>query len=190
MSITIPNINNTFDVSDIILEQKILCEHNIATIKQVAKVRTDREINDEINRRIRIANDFLGMGGSRKTGCLYFEPTTDNNSVCEHVIPVAELVKLFLEGKHSFETIVFYPIACISKAKDNELRQHGLSKKGFDFEYPFKRYKKAEIKIYTHFNEEIDPDTWSMQKHWDLLFRTEELKEIIEKITLKNKYCI
>lgn len=185
MTISIPGMQGGFTTVDIILEQKILCELNIKTIKENARVRIDREVNDEINRRIRLANDFLGMAGSRKLGCLYFEDGVDGGGVCEHVIPIAELVSRYQSGI-KFEELIFYPVARISKESDKKLTSIGLGKRGYDLERPFKRYVGANICIKTHHGDMIDACSWSMRDHWSLVFGTEELKEILKSLQFEK----
>ena len=186
MAIKIPGVRNIrgADTADIIAEQIALCESNLRTIDNVAFFRKEREKRDEINRRLRGCNDFLGMAGSRKDGCLYREVniTSDVPMVCEHAIPVTALVSLYEEGFASFEKIAFYPVALISKMSDKRLGNLGLVKSGHDNEIDFKRYNTAGIRIETHEGNEIDTETWSIKDHWALLKSTPPLANIKAKV--------
>lgn len=187
MSIQIPGVNSKYSTADIILEQKLLCEANIDTIRKLAHVRTEREINDEVNRRIRLANDFLGMAGSRKMGCLYHEKEMNNvDAMCEHVVPMSVLVDLYHTGNESFEKLVLYPIARISKVSDNELNRIHPRNTGCNLENPFRRYEKPRIKIVTHTGKDVDLHNWSMRDHWNLVLETTELEPILEVLEIRH----
>lgn len=131
------------------------------------------------------------MAGSRKNGCLYREVglTPDTQVVCEHAIPVTALVSLYKLGM-PFEEMVFYPVARISKASDKRLEQSGLVKSGHDLSFPFLRYHKVGIVMETYQGLAIDCDIWTMENHWDLVEKTQELsiirREVLNK--LQNQF--
>lgn len=190
MSITIPGVRNSqgASTSDVITEQIALCKANLASIEKIAFFRKAREKRDEINRRLRGCHDFLGMAGSRKNGCLYREIglTADTQVVCEHAIPVTALVSLYETGK-PFEEIVFYPVARISKESDKRFGKLGLVKSGHDLGLPFLRYHRAGIAMETHEGIGIACDSWTMDDHWDLVNRTQELSSIRREVLIKLK---
>ena len=181
MSIQIPGVRNKHGATTahVIAEQIALCESNIRNIQKIAVYRKEREIRDEINRRLRGCHDFLGMAGSRKNGCLYreFELNETTQLVCEHAIPVSGLVSLFEAGT-PFEELVFYPVARIAKTSDKKFEKMGLVKTGHDSTYIFSRYHKVGIRIETHEGFKIDTETWSIQQHWELVESTPELLQI------------
>lgn len=189
MTIVIPGVRNARDArtSDVITEQIALCKANLSSIDRIAFYRKDREKRDEVNRRLRSCHDFLGMAGARKNGCLYREAglDPDASTVCEHAIPVTDLVSLYEDGM-PFEVLVFYPVARISKASDRRLQEQGLVKSGHERNLPFLRYYKAGIAIETHEGRAIDCDTWTIENHWDLVGATRELsairQEVLEKL--------
>jgi len=188
MTIKIPSVRNQrgATTADIIVEQVALCESNLKNIEEIAFFRKEREINDEINRRLRCCHTFLGMAGSRKLGCLYREVglTEEDRTICEHVIPVSGLASLYENGVQ-FEKLVFYPVALITKTSDKRFRELGLVKTGHDPLNIFRRYCTANIKIETHERNEIDTQSWTIDDHWSLVESTPQISNIKIKVHKK-----
>lgn len=190
MTIFIPGIKNKHGATtaDVVAEQIALCKANLLTIEKVAFFRKPREKRDEINRRLRVCHDFMGMAGSRKFGCLYREVGLNSEVpvVCEHAIPVTAIVSLYEMGT-PFEELVFFPVARISKASDRKFGDLGLTKSGHDLDRPFLRYHTADIEVETHFGKKVSCKDWSIQDHWQLVEETPELaairQEVLKKIT-------
>lgn len=182
MPIIIPN-SRIGTTSDVIAEQIALCKAVVKVIGEVAKVRKNREINEEIGRRLRICQDFLGMRGTRRYGCLYRQVGLNEKTpvVCEHAIPITALVSLYHKGE-LLEDLVFYPVARISKESDKKFGSLGLVVKGHDLGMPFRRYREADIKIEDHNGNPIDCTAWTMEKHWKLLDETKELSRIRNEV--------
>ncbi len=175
----------------VIAHHETLCKEIINTIQKHARYNKDREVNDEINRRIRAANDALGMKGSRKMGCLYHEAGFEHKKsggICEHAIPLTKLVELYRTEKKTFLELSLYPIARISKELDANLTRNGLARNGHDLKHPFKRYQNINPppKIKTHKGDAVDLENWSITDHWNLVFETEELKNLLEDSAFKN----
>ena len=191
MAVRIPSVRNKHGATTahIIAEQIALCESNIRNVQEIAIYRKEREIRDEINRRLRVCHDFLGMAGSRKYGCLYKEVKIDEDQplICEHAIPVSGLVSLYESGV-PFEKLVFYPVVRILKTSDKKFEEMGLVKSGFDEEFIFLRYAKAGIPIETHFGREIDTNSWTIENHWEFIKQTPEIMKIKKHVReLLNK---
>lgn len=188
MAIHIPGIRSKHGATtaDVVAEQIALCKANLLTIEKVAIFRKPREIRDEINRRLRGCHDFMGMAGSRKFGCLYREADLDPEVpvVCEHAIPVTEMVSLYQAGT-PFEELVFFPVARIAKTSDQKLDGQGLTKSGSDLDRPFMRYHTAGIEIETHFGMKISCKDWSIEDHWSLVDNTPEISHIRQELTTK-----
>jgi len=185
MAIKIPGVRNKYGATTahVIAEQIALCESNISNIQTIAIYRKEREIRDEINRRLRVCHDFLGMARSRKYGCLYKEVKIDEEQplVCEHAIPVSGLVSLYESGI-AFEELVYYPVARILKTSDKKFEKMGLVKTGYHTNFIFLRYAKAGIRIETHFGHEIDTSLWTIQNHRELIEQTPELIQIKQNV--------
>lgn len=173
MEIKVPGPCHGLNTADVVIEQILLCQSVIQAIRKVSQYRTEREVNDEINRRLRTCFDFLGMAGSRKDGCLYNEKALVGSEevVYEHAIPVTALVSLYLKG-FPLQELVFYPVVRLSKKSDTELRRKGLAKTGHDLNYVFRRYHHAGIKVQTYSGEVVPTDSWTLRRHEELLRST------------------
>lgn len=198
----IPGVRNRNNATtaDVIAEQIALCKANLLSIEKIATFRKEREKRDEISRRLRGCHDCLGMAGSRKYGCLYREKGLKSNQkvVCEHAIPVTALVSLYQKGV-SFERLVFYPVARISKESDMRFGKNGTVKSGYDETLdqtldgtfddahirPFLRYHSANILIETYEGVEVNCETWRMEDHWALIGKTKELVSIKNDVSQK-----
>jgi hypothetical protein len=175
--------------SDLIL-QYITIGKKIIELWSQAKFNKDRKVNDTVATIIRDCNGILGCGGNFKNGCLYREgeleekwaPKNKEDVVCDHAIPVSELVRMYVQDNIEIEDLIFYPVVRISQDANKLLTQKGYAKRGFDPDLPLLRYSKIDLKIKTHFGEEIDPKTWTIEQHMDLVRDTPELKTIIETL--------
>lgn len=188
--IKIPGVRSAVGATtaDVIVEQIRLCKNALGAIERIAVYRKQRELRDEVGRRLRGCHDFLGMAGSRKRGCLYLEVGLDKSmpTVCEHAIPVSELVSLYQAGV-PFECLVFYPVALISKESDMKFGPLGLVRSGPSLEMPFMRYYEAGVFLETHDGIAVSCESWTMEDHWDLVRSTPELysvrKDVLRKLT-------
>ena len=180
--------------SDLIL-QYITIGKKIIELWSQAKFNKDRKVNDTVATIIRDCNGILGCGGNFKNGCLYREesvkeiwkPKSGEDVICDHAIPVSELVKLYLQKNIPPEELIFYPVVRISKEANEKLTKAGLAKKGNEPDFPLSRYSKTDMKIVTHFGEEIDPKMWTIEQHMDLVRNTPELKKIIDSLREQSK---
>lgn len=175
---------------DLIL-QNISIGKRIIELWSQAKFNKDRRVNDTVANIIRDCNGILGCAGNFKNGCLYREkdlpniwiPKKDQPPViCDHAIPVSELVRMYTKDNADIEDLIFYPVVRISQKSNNLLTEKGFAKRGFDPSLPLLRYSKIDLKIETHFGEEIDPRTWTLEQHMNLVRSTPELKTIIETL--------
>jgi len=186
MDVIVPKVrhNNGRKVENIIKEQERICAVTIPLIEQTAVYRKEREVTSEYNRRLRTCNDFLGMSGYRKLGCIYREGyiTEKKGHTCEHVIPMATIVKMLINREITFQEAIFFPIALIKNSSDDQIKREGRVKSGFDKKFPFKRYDGLGINVFTWEGEYVDSHLWSMDDHWELIKRTPELSHIFCKI--------
>lgn len=180
--------------SDLIL-QYITIGKKIIELWSQAKFNKDRKVNDTVATIIRDCNGILGCGGNFKNGCLYREDDLDEiwtqrgdeQVICDHAIPVSELVRMYVQDNIEIEDLIFYPVVRISQDANKLLTQKGYAKRGFDPDLPLLRYSKIDLKIKTHFGEEIDPKTWTIEQHMDLVRDTPELKKIIDSLREQSK---
>lgn len=176
--------------SDLIL-QYITIGKKIIELWSQAKFNKDRKVNDTVANIIRDCNGILGCGGNFKNGCLYREGKLEEMwkpkknqppVICDHAIPVSELVRMYTKESADIEDLIFYPVVRISQKSNNLLTEKGFAKRGFDPNLPLLRYSKIDLKIKTHFGEEIDPKTWTLEQHMNLVRSTPELKTIIDTL--------
>lgn len=174
--------------SDLIL-QYITIGKKIIELWSQAKFNKDRKVNDTVATIIRDCNGILGCGGNFKNGCLYREESLEEmwkpkneEVICDHAIPVSELVRMYTMNSVAIEELIFYPVVRISKKANEKLTEDGLAKNGYEPGFPLSRYSKINLKIVTHFGEEIDPKTWTLEQHMNLVRSTPELKTIIDTL--------
>lgn len=115
-----------------------------------------------------------------------WKPKTED-VICDHAIPVSELVRMYVQDNIEIEDLIFYPVVRISQEANDNLTKKGFAKRGFDPNLPLLRYSKIDLKIKTHFGEEIDPKTWTIEQHMDLVRNTPELKRIIDLLRDQSK---
>lgn len=176
--------------SDLIL-QYISIGKKIIELWSQAEFNKGRKVNDTVATIIRDCNGLLGCAGNFKNGCLYREKKLEEKwtpkkgqppVICDHAIPVSELVKLYSQKNIPLQELIFYPVVRISKEANDKLTMAGLAKKGNKPDLPLSRYSKIDLKILTHFGEEIDPKTWTFEQHMNLVRSTPELKTIIDAL--------
>jgi hypothetical protein len=137
-----------------------------------------RAKGNEVNRIIRHIQHYLGWSKTKYTGILYIEEGIDirncqKTTTIEHVVPVSVFRKLVILEKKSVLPYIFYPVALVSKDKAKKLPQ----KTGFDLEFPFKRYKGLiNIKTYNDIN--VDPDTWTIKDHTNMVKNISHFKDL------------
>ena len=148
----------------------------------------DRIIADTI----RECSSVLGMGGVFKNGCLYRESglpelwkkSDDVSVVCDHSVPVTELVRQHVKELKPIEELIFSPVVRITKESNDKLIKLGFAKEGYLVGYPLFRYSHIGMMITTHTGEAVDPRTWTDANHWQLIRDTEELKPVLQALKL------
>ena len=178
--------------SDLIKNQINMLEAIILTIREVSKYGTERQIDDEINRRIRACQNILGMWGDRRSAILYFEETIRFSEVkdtkkftVEHVIPISAAVKKYKDGG-DIKELILNPVTLITRESDDRLRKAQLVKTGEDFDFPFRRYHKVGIKIKDLDAREIDCEAYTMEDHFALIRRVPELQQVLDEMNYEN----
>lgn len=94
---------------------------------------------------------------------------------------------MYTKENTDIEDLIFYPVVRISQKSNDLLTEKGFAKQGFDRNLPMFRYSEIDLKIETHFGEEIDPKTWTIEQHLDLVKNTPELKKIIDSLREQSK---
>ncbi len=181
---------NGATAADLIREISDLCEANVATIRRICRFNANREVREEIGRRLRGAHNVLGMAtGNRRYGCLYIEKNLDDAqpTVAEHAVPVSALASLYEAGVPFIE-LVFFPVARISRLADQKLSSFKLVKSGHDeaLKYILSRYgvEGAEIVLETYDGVPVEPKTWTLDNHHELIRRTPEIGAVYEAVSV------
>lgn len=197
MAISIPRIYEKNGATPAELIQESIREgKEIGKIYSVRKFNPERGKRDAIASAIRACNMYMGAGGNFKDGCLYREKGLPESwrshngdgsgvlrVVCDHAVPVRELVRRHLDENQSIESLIFSPVVRISEDTNSRLTKGGYAKKGHKTGFPLHRYSHLEgIQLVTHFGDEVNPATWSDGEHWRLVFSTEELKTILRLV--------
>jgi hypothetical protein len=177
-----------------LIEEDIRLGLEIVDIYKKAKYYKDLKVKRAIANIIRNCNGALHCGGSFKNGCLYREKNLNEfwksgngeNVVCDHAIPVTQLVELYLESKMDLKELIFSPVVRITKAADQNLtKKH--AKTGTRENLPLFRYSHINLEIVTHTNKSVDPMTWTYQDHWNLINQsTPELAETLHALFGQN----
>ena len=105
----------------------------------------------------------------------YFESPQPDRIVFEHIIPASTLRDLLLDKKIDVHHSLYPPIANISRNNDKKLRDAGLVSNNKDLWHPFKRYLTSGIfassKIVDCFDNEIDPNSFTLSEHYNYIDR-------------------
>lgn len=111
----------------------------------------------------------------------YFESPQPDRIVFEHIIPASTLRDLLLDKQIDVHHALYPPIANISRNNDQKLREAGLVSINGNLYYPFKRYVTSGIfassKIVDCFDNEIDPNSFTLSDHYNYINR---IKRAIE----------
>jgi hypothetical protein len=180
----------------------LLLQDNIYYGKKIVEVTREHvkyyrelRINEAIAKIIRQCNGTLGAAGSQKNGCLYREnglpefwkKNNSENVICDHAVPVTELVRMHVNEGIPIEELIFYPVVRIKKSTNDTLTKIGYAKGGTKIGFPLFRYSHLEnIQLLTHHGDPVDPKTWTTQDHWRLVKSTPELKDILATFKLND----
>jgi len=183
-----PRIKGSTPASHI--KENIRLGLEIASIYENAKYYSDLRAKHAIGTTIRDCNGTLGMTGKIKNGCLYREfglsefwkKGNGEVVVCDHAVPVTELVRRYREEDECIEKLIFSPVVRITKKSDIKLVKAGLGKKGHKTGLPLFRYSEIKMRIVTHKGVEIEPEKWTDEDHWDLVESTEELSPVWKEL--------
>jgi len=98
----------------------------------------------------------------------YHEVGADEDCDFEHLIPAARVRDLLLANIITIEQALNAPTARLSRAKHMQLKDAGWASHTPDMWLPFKRYTRVFCANFqTHDGVIIDPETWTLQKHFD-----------------------
>jgi len=126
-----------------------------------------REIRDDIDYYLRRYHEYCikqrdGMGAH------YWEIGADEDTDFEHLIPAARIRDLLLANTITVEQALNAPTVKLSRTKHAMLKEAGWASHTPDMWFPFKRYTQVFTAQYqTHDGTAIDPDTWTLEQHYE-----------------------
>ena len=98
----------------------------------------------------------------------YHEVDADEDCDFEHLIPASRIRDLLLASAITVEQALNAPTVRLSRAKHMALKDAGWAAKTPDMWLPFTRYTNVFAATYqTHDGTTIDPETWTLERHFD-----------------------
>lgn len=148
------------------------CRQNlIRLVGEYLAVRNDqqllREIRNDIDNYLRRYHEYCikqrdGMQAH------YHEVGADDECDFEHLIPAARVRDLLLTDSITVEQALNAPTVRLSRAKHALLKEAGWASTTPNMWVPFVRYSQVfAATIETHDGTAIDPDSWTLQQHFD-----------------------
>jgi len=126
-----------------------------------------REIRNDIDTYLRRYHEYcIQQRDGMKAH--YHEVAADEDCDFEHLIPAARIRNLLLVSAISVEQALNAPTVRLSRSKHAALKDAGWASNTPDMWLPFRRYTQVFDATYeTHDGTAIDPDTWTLQQHFD-----------------------
>lgn len=125
-----------------------------------------REIRNDIDYYLRRYHEYCIK---QRDGMLahYHEQGADDETDFEHLIPAARIRDLLLAQTISVTQALNAPTVRLSRAKHVQLKDAGWASSTPDMWLPFRRYSQVfDAKFETHDGTPIDPETWTLEKHY------------------------
>jgi len=146
-------------------------QHLVMLVQEYLQVRNDqqllRELRNDMDYYLRRYHKYCieerdGMGAH------YREIGADAETDFEHLIPAARVRDLLLAGSIMVEQALNAPTVRLSRIKHSMLKDAGWASSTPDMWLPFRRYSQVfDAKFETHDGVVIDPDTWTLQRHFE-----------------------
>jgi len=126
-----------------------------------------REIRNDIDNYLRRYHEYcIEQRDDMKAH--YHEIGADKECDFEHLVPAKILRDLLLSNIITIQQALNPPTVRLSRAKHAQLKEAGWASKTPDIWLPFKRYTNVFAATYqTHDGTAIDPETWTLEKHFD-----------------------
>lgn len=140
-------------------------------VKEYQVVKNDqqllREIRNDIDEKIRRYHEYC-IKQRDSMAAHYHEQGADTETDFEHLIPLGRIRDLLLAGAITVEQALNAPTVKLSRAKHAQLKDAGWASHTPDMWVPFRRYTQVfEARFETHDGTEIDPETWTLEKHFN-----------------------
>jgi hypothetical protein len=126
-----------------------------------------REIRNDIDYYLRRYHEY---SIKQRDGMMahYYEIGADEETDFEHLIPASRIRDLLLAGAITVEQALNAPTVRLSRSKHQLLKEAGWASQTPDMWLPFKRYSQVfDAKYQTYDGTEVDPDTWTLDKHYE-----------------------
>jgi hypothetical protein len=145
--------------------------HLTRLVDEYKAVRNDqqllRELRNDIDEKLRRYHEYC-IKQRDSMGAHYHEQGADAETDFEHLIPAARIRDLLLAGVISVEQALNAPTVKLSRAKHAQLKEAGWASHTPDMWLPFRRYSQVfEAKFETHDGTAIDPETWTLEQHFE-----------------------
>lgn len=150
----------------------VYCRTNLVRlVQEYHAVRNDqqllRELRNDIDTYLRRYHEYCikqrdGMQAH------YHEVGADDECDFEHLIPAARVRDLLLANAITVEQALNAPTVRLSRAKHALLKEAGWASTTPNMWLPFVRYSQVfDARFETHDGTPIDPDSWTLQQHFD-----------------------
>ena len=146
-------------------------QHLKSLVEEYSQVRNDqqlmRELRNDMDYYLRRYHKYCieerdGMGAH------YREIGADAETDFEHLIPAARVRDLLLAGVITVTQALNAPTVRLSRTKHHMLKDAGWTSSTPDMWLPFQRYQQVfDAKFETHDGIAIDPETWTLQRHFE-----------------------
>ena len=142
-----------------------------ALVEEYRAVQNDqqelREIRNDIDDALRRYHEYC-IKQRDNMGAHYHEQGADQDTDYEHLIPAARIRDLLLAGILTVEQSLNVPTVVLSRSKHMALKDAGWASHTPDMWLPFKRYSNVfDAEFQTYDGTSIDPDTWTLERHFD-----------------------
>jgi len=148
------------------------CRTNLVRlVQEYHAVRNDqqllRELRNDIDTYLRRYHEYCikqrdGMQAH------YHEVGADDECDFEHLIPAARVRDLLLANAITVEQALNAPTVRLSRAKHALLKEAGWASTTPNMWLPFVRYSQVfSAQFETHDSTAIDPETWTLQQHFE-----------------------
>lgn len=148
------------------------CAKNlICKMDEYHAVKNDQQLLNEIRKDIdHYLRRYHKYCIEQRDGMLahYHEVGADEDCDFEHLIPAARIRDLLLANVLTVQQALNAPTVRLSRLKHEQLKDAGWASHTPNLWLPFRRYSQVFTATYqTHDGTQIDPETWTLQKHFD-----------------------
>ena len=126
-----------------------------------------REIRNDMDYYLRRYHEYC-IEQRDNMGAHYHEVGADEQTDFEHLIPASRIRDLLIKQVITVDQALNAPTVVLSRSKHVQLKDAGWASKTPDMWHPFKRYTQVfDAKYTTHDGTAIDPNTWTLEDHFN-----------------------